>query len=96
MDDFMPQMADEAPSNSGAGAAPEKDKDEGSETALIPKSLLAGKQFKPGDEVVLRIVRDYEDEVEVEYATEEGGKGEGEMGPGRRGAYSEFDAMTRD
>lgn len=40
------------------------------ETALIPKSLLGGKKFSVGDEVVLKIVHEYEDEVEVAYATE--------------------------
>lgn len=47
------------------------------ETALLPKSILAGKEFKPGEEVVLKIVHIYDDEVEVEYATGEGGKGGG-------------------
>lgn len=37
-------------------------------TGLIPKSLLAGKKFNPGDEVVLKIVADHGDEIEVEYA----------------------------
>lgn len=44
---------------------------EGGESALIPKSLLMGKEFNPGDEVVLKIVHIYEDEVEVQYASEE-------------------------
>lgn len=39
-------------------------------TALIPKTLLGGKEFKVGEEVVLKIVHEYEDEVEVEYAKE--------------------------
>lgn len=49
----------------------------GVQTALIPKSLLMGKEFNPGDEVVLRVVHLYEDEVEVEYASD-GGKKEPE------------------
>lgn len=40
------------------------------ETALLPKSILGGKEFSPGDEVVLKIVAIHEDEVEVEYAKE--------------------------
>lgn len=53
----------------------ETDETEGSEpTALIPKSLLAGKEFKPGEEIVLKIVHIYEDEVEVEYAKSEEGE----------------------
>ena len=53
--------------------APEEaqEETEGGETALIPKSLLGAKEFSPGDEVVLKIVQIYEDEVEVQYATEE-------------------------
>lgn len=42
---------------------------EGGESALIPKSLLMGKDFNPGDEVVFKIVHIYEDEVEIQYAT---------------------------
>lgn len=42
----------------------------GSETALIPKSVLGGKEFKPGEEVVLKVTHVYEDEVAVEYAPE--------------------------
>lgn len=34
-------------------------------TALLPKSILGGKDFNPGDEVVLKVVRLYDDEVEV-------------------------------
>lgn len=52
---------------------------EGGESALIPKSLLMGKDFNPGDEVVLKIVHVYEDEVEVQYATgKESEEGESE------------------
>lgn len=59
-----------------------KEKDMGGETALIPKSLLAGKDFQVGEEVVLKIVHDHGDEVEVEYASEKPDeKGAGEMGP---------------
>lgn len=55
------------------------DDDKGSEgeTALLPKTILAGKEFKPGDEVVLKIVAMHGDEVEVAYATEEGSEDEG-------------------
>lgn len=49
---------------------------EDGETALLPKTILAGKEFKPGEEVVLKIVHIYDDEIEVAYATGEGG-GEG-------------------
>lgn len=54
----------------------EDEHDEGGETALIPKSLGAGKPFKAGDEIVLEIVREYEAEYEVRYAKEKKGKDE--------------------
>lgn len=50
---------------------PKKDNSEDEATALLPKSILGGKKFKPGDEVVLKIVHEYEDEVEVAYAKRE-------------------------
>ncbi len=52
-----------------AGHDESKENEYGSESALIPKALLAGKDFKPGDEVVFKIVHMYEDEVEIEYST---------------------------
>lgn len=63
-------------SKSPADAGDESKSD--SPTAVLPKSILMGKEFKPGDEVVLKIVRMHEDEIEVEYATGEEEKGEGE------------------
>jgi hypothetical protein len=64
--------------------------DEEYPTAVLPKSILMGKEFKPGDEVVLRITEMHDDQVVVTYAPaekEEGSKekdeaeGEGEMAP---------------
>lgn len=46
---------------------------EGGQSAVLPKSILAGKEFKPGDEVVLRIDSIHGDEVMVSYAPEKGG-----------------------
>jgi hypothetical protein len=73
--------------------APDKNKagDEG-ETALLPKSILAGKEFKLGEEVVLKIVKIYEDEVEVAYAKGEDSK-ESEH-PEMDEANSEMDKMA--
>lgn len=61
--------------------APADGKDEDMETAMLPKSILMGKKFEPGDEVVLRIVRMHEDEVEVAYASGEEEKGEEDQAP---------------
>lgn len=63
--EMTPEESSSSPEASQRGAT------EGGESALIPKSLLMGKEFNPGDEVVLKIVHIYEDEVEVQYATEE-------------------------
>lgn len=44
-----------------------------SEAAVLPKSILAGKKFKVGEEVVLKITGIQEDSITVEYATGKGG-----------------------
>lgn len=46
----------------------DKGEEDSESTALLPKSILMGKKFKPGEEVVLKIVHIYDDEVEVAYA----------------------------
>lgn len=52
---------------------PSKDKkSEGEPTALLDKSVLGGKEFNVGDEVVLKIVAMHDNEVEVAYAPEKG------------------------
>lgn len=67
-DDMMP---------AGEGAAPPEGQEqetqapEGGATALIPKTLLGGKEFQVGEEVTMKIVRDHGDEVEIAYATGE-------------------------
>lgn len=40
------------------------------ETAVLPKSILMGKKFEPGEEVVLQVVAVHGDSVEVKYASE--------------------------
>lgn len=51
------------------------------ESALLPKSILAGKEFNVGDELVLEIVAMHDDEIEVKYAAEGGSQNaESEMG----------------
>jgi hypothetical protein len=39
---------------------------EGGETALIPKSLFQGREFKPDEIISLKVVHLFEDEVEVQ------------------------------
>ena len=86
-DNYYPESGDEAAPSQPAGedgAIPkseEKPDENNEQTALIPKGLLAGKDFEPGEEVVFKIVKMHGDEVEIAYATgEESGedKGEGE------------------
>lgn len=47
----------------------EKPKKQPAETALLPKTLIMGKEVSPGDKVTLEVVHVYEDEVEVAYPT---------------------------
>lgn len=85
-----PGESETTTSSSPASPPERKDADEG-ETALLPKSILAGKDFKPGEEVVLKIVRMYEDEIEVEYAHDKGEESENED---MAKANSEMDMMA--
>lgn len=67
-----------APEPESAPKKPEPEEGESdSQTAVLPKSVLGGKTFKPGEEVVLEIVQVNEDSVVVKYASEKGGEGEG-------------------
>lgn len=79
-------------SDAPEGAPPESEKEEGAEGAgksyVLPKEILMGKEFKPGDEVVLKIRAIHGDQIEVEYATEEG-KEEDHPEPHAPGAYGE-------
>ncbi len=70
----------EAPESNDQGPSDEEHEDSGEQTALLPKGILGGKEFKPGEEVVLQIVADHGEEVEVKYASEEGAKGDSAMG----------------
>jgi hypothetical protein len=56
------------------------DQNAGNPTALLPKTILGGKTFKVGDEVVLKITADHGDEVAVAYATEKPGMSEEKSG----------------
>ena len=61
-------------------STPHKDEDiyEGA-TGILPKSLMAGKDFKVGEEIVLQITRIGENDFEVKYASEKGGGEKEEM-----------------
>ena len=52
--------------------------DADSQQAILPRSILAGKEFKVGDEVVLKITSMRDQDISVAYAPE---KAEGEEQP---------------
>ena len=69
-------MSDSEPSAESKPAEEPKESSGDEPVAILPKSILAGKEFKPGEEVVLKIVEIHDDEVVVEYAPSKGGEGE--------------------
>ncbi len=75
-------MYSDASPNAAAEPSGETDQGGGGPSATIPKSLLAGKEFKVGDSVILKIDAIHDDEVVVSYDYEAaGGEGEGESSP---------------
>lgn len=63
-----------SPSQPGNESAPDTqenpdDQEAGPEgvTALLPKSICAGMDIKPGQTITLKVVKTYDDEIEVEY-----------------------------
>src|SRR6478672_1653296 len=72
MADYYSSDEQAAPSEAQGETKPEMDKSEdGEQTALIPKTLFAGKDFKVGDDIVLKITHLYDDEAEVKYSSED-------------------------
>lgn len=59
--------------------APDKGTETGT-TALVPNKVLSpeGEELKEGDEIVVRVVKNYGDETEIEYAPKKGGSAETE------------------
>jgi hypothetical protein len=69
--------------DSGGGEEKAEKYDEGkddSPAATLPKSILGGKKFNVGDEVVLKITHLGDEEVTVTYAPEEKDESEKEEG----------------
>jgi hypothetical protein len=64
-------MYSDAEPGAPEAAAPKEEEKGGEPTALLSKSVLGGKEFKEGDEVVLKIVKVHDQDVEVAYATED-------------------------
>lgn len=70
--------ADAVPAGQSEPAAPEEEETSDSSTAVIPKALLSGKEWKPGDQITLEIVQMNEDGAVVKYASESGSEEESE------------------
>jgi hypothetical protein len=74
-----------APSEPGNTSESDADKDQGENeeagpegvTALLPKSICPGMDLQPGQNITLKVLKSYEDEIEVEYV--KGDQGESEM-----------------
>jgi len=65
--------------NDGPSSTPKDKQAEGDqEEGLLPKSLMAGKSFKPGDEIILEVTYVGEKDFGVRYSTgDDKGKEEG-------------------
>lgn len=61
--------SDAAPEAPEAAPDKEQEKPDEGQTYTLPKEALAGKDFQPGQEIVLEIVRVNDDSVEVKYAS---------------------------
>lgn len=103
-DNYYPEPDDQSQVGGDDEGGEDKDKKGLGVTALLPKTILAGKKFEPGEEVVLKIVHDYGDEIEVAYAPEkkegeedeETDEGEDEGGSGSEmdGAMGKLNSMA--
>jgi hypothetical protein len=54
------------------------DKQDDATEAMLPKSILSGKEFNVGDEVVLKVTGIHDDQISVKYST---GKDDSEKDP---------------
>ena len=90
MQDYMTDVEDE-PSEpmQKPPQDPAESEDAGEETALLNKSVLGGKHFEVGDEVVLRIVGMHDNEVEGTVCSRETRRG-------RRGGFWVWPAPSDD
>lgn len=88
--DDTAESAPAAPDTEGT-AGEQKPNDELGETALVPKSILAGKELQPGDTVTFKVVHLYDDEIELRPANE---PKETEPEPKGMNANEEIDMMA--
>ena len=80
MDSQDQDMYDDSPPSGGAATAQKPDPSEKSDspTAVISKEAFGGRAIKPGSECTFRILRVNENDVEVQYSSED--ESEDEMG----------------
>lgn len=87
-------FADAEMPESQAKPQEQEEKSEDGPTALLPKSILAGKDFKPGEEVVLKIVAMHDDQVEVAYSYGDKGEGKEEAAESPKAGSAHGDEMS--
>lgn len=68
MDDLYEEESSSEPMSDDSSESEEASTEPATE--LISSKLIMGKSVKPGDKVVLEVVKTYGDEVEVKYASE--------------------------
>lgn len=82
--EYYPEMGGGGPPPKSDGPPPErpmKDKRLG-ESALLPKSIIGDKELRPGDEITMKVMHVYDDEVEVCCTSSESEEGETESEDG--------------
>lgn len=82
-DDLYSDGAD--PSNKGGDddskpADKDPDQQDDATEAVLPKAILAGKEFNVGDEVVLTVTGIHDDQISVKYATSKADESGGDKG----------------
>ena len=70
------EYTDAAPAPAQTEQPDHDESKEEQETALLPESILMGKKFDVGEEVVFKIVGKHDGQIEVAYSTEEPGEKE--------------------
>lgn len=78
-EDSLYGASSEKPAENEADESVDQEEAEGM-TAVVPNKLLSphGEPLKEGDEIVVRVVKNYGEETEIEYAPHKPGDEEGE------------------
>lgn len=66
MDELYSEDESDSPASTSESDTPEVE----AYSELVSKKLLSGKSVKPGDKVILTVVKDFGDEIELKYSTE--------------------------